>query len=113
MEKFIHPVLREYGSQMFYTGSNYEHTGLQKSSDYDIQFCVKMPTKRYNNLLLVSDKPQTVGLDDYPGWVRIEGGPPELVDECGFLSTYKVCSTPPSPPLLPTPYPAHYHYTSE
>lgn len=90
IEDFIHPTLGKYRSDVFYTGSSYEYCGIQDSSDYDLQFCIKMPQRRYDNLTLLSDKPYVELCEERPGWAMIRGGPPELLTEDGYMSAVKV-----------------------
>ena len=90
IEKFINPTLANHCSGVFYTGSNYEYCGIQRSSDYDLQFRLTMPKRKFNNLTLISDKAVVEVWEDEPGWARIKGGPPELLTDDGYMSAVEV-----------------------
>ena len=86
-EKFIKPTLRGLVSDIFYMGSNYEFTTVPGSSDYDIQFCMEVPKTKLNHKKTSSATADECG---DPAWRIIKGGPDDLLDSNGFLSTSKV-----------------------
>ena len=68
-------------------GSNYEFTTVPGSSDYDIQFCIEVPKTKLNHVKTSSATADECG---DPAWRIIKGGPDDLLDSNGFLSTSKV-----------------------
>ena len=89
VEKFLHPHLREYRSDIYYVGGSYEHTNVIASSDFDIQICLRMPKVRFYNILSTKQSLE----QDRPGWAAIKGGAEGLLNNEGYMSTSKVCNT--------------------
>ena len=48
VEKFLHPHLREYRSDIYYVGGSYEHTNIKTSSDFDIQICLRIQNHHWS-----------------------------------------------------------------
>ena len=66
---------------MIHAGSQYEYTALPGNSDFDLQFCI--------NLAHCYPNPQGMRCD-WEGWVFVEGGPSNLLDDKGDLASSKV-----------------------
>ena len=66
---------------MIHAGSQYEYTALPGNSDFDLQFCMNL-AHRY---------PKPHGMRcDWEGWISVEGGPSNLLDDKGDLASSKV-----------------------
>lgn len=83
MTQIVRPALKDFYIEELFVGSTYELSGLSQTSDYDIQVFMKMPAGFWGN---------TGPLEwcDKPGWRKIRGGPADLIDSNGYLSTFKV-----------------------
>lgn len=86
-QRFILPTLKGLCSAILYMGSNYEFTTVPGSSDYDIQFCIEIPKTKHNHVKTSSAMADGCG---DPAWRKIKGGPENLLDDKGYLSTSKV-----------------------
>ncbi|XP_067936681.1 cyclic GMP-AMP synthase-like receptor [Watersipora subatra] len=85
-EAFILPTLKGYMSDISYMGSTYEFTALPGKSDFDIQFFIKLPiTREYGRKVFGSE----VESSGNAAWKFVKGGPANLLDDAGYLSTYK------------------------
>ena len=85
--KFILPTLSEYHSAVAYMGSSYEFTTVPGKSDYDIQFFIKLPSTKQNREKVFGSVAEKC---NDPAWRKVKGGPEEMLDAKGYLSTTKV-----------------------
>ena len=80
----ILPTLKDENigiSSVIHAGSQYEYTALPGNSDFDLQFCI--------NLAHCNPRPKGVRCV-WEGWISVEGGPPNLLDDTGDLASSKV-----------------------
>ena len=87
-QKFILPTLSPYLSDVAYMGSNYEYTRVPGTSDFDIQGFVKLPHEKKNGAKIFSSVAEKC---DNKAWRMVKGGPKELLNKKGYLSTTEVC----------------------
>lgn len=80
----IQPNMGNLKSDLAHTGSSYELTAVPGKSDYDLQF--------YLDLKFSGSSGRKPMIEDcgISGWKKIKGGPPEYLNENGYLSAYKV-----------------------
>lgn len=96
---FIQPAIKSICPYLTHTGSSYELTSVPGKSDFDLQFCLKMPRTKQDR---VKKAGAIAERSSVPGWRRVKGGPEDLLNDAGYMCALKVY-------LLPICYP---HYTA-
>ncbi|KAF6038327.1 hypothetical protein EB796_003364 [Bugula neritina] len=86
-EKLIQPALQDYYADFAYMGSAYEFTSVPGSSDFDIQVFLKVPSTRQNRVKVSS---ATAIASGDPDWMRVRGGPENLLNDEGYFCPIKV-----------------------
>ena len=69
-------------------GSNYEYTRVPGKSDFDIQVFIKLPHEKQNGAKIFS---AVVEKCENKAWRLVKGGPKQLLNKHGYLSTTEVC----------------------